>query len=352
MTRSQPRRRALVGSGVALAVLATGTGVLLTRLPADHTQAEAQAPTPPATTRVARTDLVQERKFSGTIAYGPEKGLTGRRPGTVTMLPDAGKVLERGASVYSVDARPVPLFYADTPLYRDLAAGMTDGADVLAVEQNLKALGFGGFGTPDKKFTEATAAAITKWQRKLGLTETGVVGMADVVISTGPIRVAAVVADQGDQGTVELMKYTGTARVVTVPVKDQDKSLIKVGTKLTLTASGRTTTGTVTALGSAGGGGPGGGQDAGVSATVVPDDPGAVGDAESVAATVTSQSRKGVLAVPVGALVALVEGGLAVEVVEGGGTRLVPVTTGLYASGKVEITGPGLAEGTTVVTTS
>jgi hypothetical protein len=56
-----------------------------------------------------------------------------------------------------------------------------------------------------------------------------------------------------------------------------------------------------------------------------------------------------VLAVPVGALVALSEGGYAVQLT---GNRLVAVETGMFAKGMVEVTGDGIAEGDEVVTTS
>ena len=61
------------------------------------------------------------------------------------------------------------------------------------------------------------------------------------------------------------------------------------------------------------------------------------------------ETREGVLAVPVGALVALSEGGYAVQVATEG---LVAVETGLFAKGLVEVTGDGVAEGIAVVTTS
>jgi hypothetical protein len=61
-----------------------------------------------------------------------------------------------------------------------------------------------------------------------------------------------------------------------------------------------------------------------------------------------SQARKGVLAVPVAALLALPEGGYGVEVVEGGTTRIVAVKTGMFAAGRVEVSGDGIAEGVTV----
>jgi multidrug efflux pump subunit AcrA (membrane-fusion protein) len=62
----------------------------------------------------------------------------------------------------------------------------------------------------------------------------------------------------------------------------------------------------------------------------------------------TAAERKNVLTVPIGALVALAEGGYGVEVVEGSTTHYIKVETGLFANGRVEITGDGLNEGMTV----
>jgi multidrug efflux pump subunit AcrA (membrane-fusion protein) len=68
----------------------------------------------------------------------------------------------------------------------------------------------------------------------------------------------------------------------------------------------------------------------------------------SVDVTFTAEERADVLAVPVAALVALREGGYGVEVVEGNRSRYVPVETGLFADGLVEISGAGIEEGMTV----
>jgi len=58
--------------------------------------------------------------------------------------------------------------------------------------------------------------------------------------------------------------------------------------------------------------------------------------------------RKDVLAVPVAALLAMVEGGFGVEIVDGDTTRIVAVRTGMFAGGRVEVSGEGIAEGMTV----
>jgi hypothetical protein len=58
-----------------------------------------------------------------------------------------------------------------------------------------------------------------------------------------------------------------------------------------------------------------------------------------------------VLAVPVGALLALKEGGYAVETVDANGQhRLVAVRLGVFSNGTVEVAGTGLRAGTKVVT--
>jgi len=71
-------------------------------------------------------------------------------------------------------------------------------------------------------------------------------------------------------------------------------------------------------------------------------------DDAPVTVNFTRSSATGVLAVPVRALLALAEGGYAVERVTGATTELVPVTLGAFADGYVQITG-NVAAGDTVV---
>jgi hypothetical protein len=70
-------------------------------------------------------------------------------------------------------------------------------------------------------------------------------------------------------------------------------------------------------------------------------------DQAPVQVAITVQEARHVLAVPISALLAQPGGGYAVEVVDGGGTRLVQVTTGLFddVAGRVQITGPRLRAG-------
>lgn len=341
---------------VAVAVLGTGSVVVLTRIAAGAANAAPPKAEAPKTTEVRKGTLADQQTITGALAYGAERPLAGRKPGTVTGLSDAGSVIERGQNVYSVDAKQVPLFYGYLPLYRDLQADMSNGPDVKIVEENLKELGFDDFGEPDEKFTVWTAAAIKKWQKALGVEQTGVLGTGDVVVQPGPIRVASVSAQLGSPGGGDLMKVTGTERLVTVQLEAAKLRVAKVGAKvdLEITGGGRTT-GTVVSIGKAsetGNQNPGGDGKPKSTVTITLDDPAAAGglDAVSVSVVFTTAKKEGVLVVPVGALLALAEGGYAVE--SATDRALIPVKTGLFAKGEVEVSGEGLVEGLKVVTTS
>jgi hypothetical protein len=71
-------------------------------------------------------------------------------------------------------------------------------------------------------------------------------------------------------------------------------------------------------------------------------------DAAPVDVDFISNKRADVLAVPVSALLALPKGGFGVQVVDAEGTRIVPVKTGMFAAGQVEISGQGVTEGAPV----
>jgi multidrug efflux pump subunit AcrA (membrane-fusion protein) len=72
-----------------------------------------------------------------------------------------------------------------------------------------------------------------------------------------------------------------------------------------------------------------------------------------VVVRIVTASRPNVLAVPVNALVALAEGGYALEVVgAGGATHYVGVQLGLFDSGWVELTSGDVHEGDRVVVPS
>ena len=68
-----------------------------------------------------------------------------------------------------------------------------------------------------------------------------------------------------------------------------------------------------------------------------------------VTVSVTAEIAENVLAAPIPSLLALLDGGYALEIIEPETTRLVPIETGVYSEGWVEVIGINLEPGISVV---
>ncbi|OMI39021.1 efflux RND transporter periplasmic adaptor subunit [Streptomyces sparsogenes] len=357
-----PRRKAR-GRGrkvVAVAVLvllAAGAATAATLGLGGHGSGDKVASDlPPSTAEVTRRTLQDTQSVDGQLGFGPTTTLSARRPGTVTEAPEAGDRITRGKALYEEDGRPVTLMYGSTPAYRPLKTG-TGGADVRQLEKNLSALGYTGF-TVDDEYTAATAEAVRAWQEDQGLAETGAVELGSVVFAPGAVRVDSVAARKGD--TVgpggKVLSYTGTEQAVTAELDPADQRLAKEGEDVEVVLPGdRSVKGTIKNVSTVIEPGNGQGEEAKTKVEVVVGFKDRTGRkaAEGYALAAvhvdfTSETRKDVLTVPVGALLALAEGGFGVEAVHGSTSEYVPVTTGLFADGWVEISGKGISEGTKV----
>ena len=280
--------------------------------------------------------------------------------GTVTALPEEGSIVERGESLYELDGRPSGvLMYGDRPAWRELAVGL-EGEDVRQLQENLLELGFGGDDlAASGTFDEATVAAVKAWQVSLGKPETGQIELGEIVFQPGAIRVANQSVKVGDTVTAGLEVLTGTSieRVVTLDLGADDQGLVTTGDKVDIDLpDGSRAAGTVKTVGTVAVAADAQSSPT-VEVTIVLDDSEASGtiDQAPVDVLITTLSREDVLVVPVNALLALLEGGYAVEVVGADGTTsLVGVETGLFQDGWVEIDVPsgGLAEGDQVVVPS
>jgi hypothetical protein len=274
--------------------------------------------------------------------------VTAGTDGTVTRLAEQGESVGRGDELYRVNEQPVTLLYGVVPMYRDLGPG-DSGADAEQLEANLESLDYEGF----------TGETVREWQADIGASETGTVSQANVVFLPAGGRVDALHVGVGDRvspGSL-VLDITGTEQVVSLEVDVNDRDRLGIDTEVTVVLpGGEEVPGTVSAT----------------AVVEIRSEPGeGFGDAEAeqvarveiildeqvpdelvgapVEVIVAIDERDDVLLVPVNALLALSEGGYGLEVVnDDGTTEIVPVTTGLFADGKVQIEGDDIAEGTVV----
>ncbi|MEU4481745.1 peptidoglycan-binding domain-containing protein [Micromonospora sp. NPDC023966] len=357
--RSRRRRRGRTSLVVASAVVVAAAAGVTAAVAAGGRDGGTAAggSLPPATAQVTRQTLVDAESFDGELGYGASHRAAPHTGGTVTWLAATGSQVTRGRPLFAVDDAEVVLLYGRLPAYRTLGPGMS-GDDVRQFERNLAALGYSGF-TADDEYTSATADAVRDWQEDLGLPETGRVELGRVVYAEGAVRVESHEAEPGDpaQPGQAVLSWTGTTRVVTVSLDVDDERLAKKGAKVTVSLpDGKEVAGTVAdtetviETGTDGGAGGQGDPETKIEVTVTAADPRALTGFDQASAKVafTAAERRDVLTVPVAALLALAEGGYGVQLVEGGATRIIAVQTGLFAAGRVEVSGAGLAEGATV----
>lgn len=347
MTGPQParvRRRWWLAGTAVVAVLGIAGALIAIGAPRsaadDVPDADADART--VVVSVERTDLAEQETFSGTIGFGAE--------------------IARGKPLFRVDDRPVVLFLGDTPFFRtlELASPRLHGNDVRVLAENLRALGYEvGRLTPapgvhgkhprDIQYTPALSAAVEKWQRTLRQEQTGVFDPASAVVLPEVVRVEAPVARLGDSADGDVLRVSSTHRSVRISVPVGQLSRTAVGDAARIAAGADEVAGTVAVIAQGESDGSGGAPPR--ILTIAPEDASALDavDAETVRVTFTFETRKDVLAVPVEALLALRGGGYGLEREDG---TLVGVTTGLFANGRVEVSGAGVEEGLRVVSAS
>ncbi|MES9606293.1 peptidoglycan-binding protein [Actinomadura sp. NPDC000929] len=336
-------RRVAVAGGAAAVVVVVGGALAWSR---DGGQAQG-AQVPLATAVVSRGDLVDTEKVDGKLTYADVRDVWIGASGVVTWAPEEGATVRRGETLLSVAGKPVTLMYGARPMYRALREGVS-GKDVRQLEENLRALGYGGM-TVDGEFTGATTAAVEEWQDDRGLAETGQVDPEQVVFSDGALRVREVKAPEGKriaQGQ-PVLTVAGTRRVVHVDLDADKQDLARKGARVSVELpGGASVKGTISEVGSVART-TGSGQDqkttVGVDISIGDAGTGRLDEAP-VSVELESERREGVLSVPVEALLALREGGFGVEVVDGS-RRLVPVRAGAFGGGRVEVAGDGLREG-------
>ncbi|MEU5993653.1 peptidoglycan-binding protein [Spirillospora sp. NPDC047418] len=333
-------RRIAVAGGVAVVVVVGGGSVLAWT--AGDGEATSAHGVRLGTAVVSRGDLVDTETVDGKLTYDDVREVWTGASGVVTWAPKQGATVKRGGTLLKVAGKPVTLMYGGSPMYRTLRDGMS-GKDVRQLEQNLRALGYGGM-TVDDEFTGATEAAVQDWQDDRGLAQSGTVDASQVVFLGGAVRVREVKAPEGKrvgQGQ-PVLAVAGTKRVVHVDLDADKQDLAKEGAEVSVELpGGKTVRGKIAEV-SGVAESTGSGQEkkttVGVDISIGGAETGRLDEAP-VSVELESERKKDVLSVPVEALLALREGGFGVEVVDETGRRLVPVEVGAFGGGRVEVTG-------------
>lgn len=269
------------------------------------------------------------------------------------MAASEGKTLTAGQALYELNDKPVTLLYGPVPMFREMKAG-DRGSDVLQLERGLRDLGYGANLYVDTRYGADTEAAVKRWQKSLNRDTTGRVGRGDVVFQPGPVKVVsadAALADQVGPDT-PVLTVASTKPVVRAQLDQTDGPLTARGTRVEVTLpSGKTVAGNVAGTVRPEETEGGGGAQEGITVEVVLDGgvKAASGEDTAVSASVkfVSEARKGVLAVPVEAVVALrgENGGYGLQVVRGASSTMVRVEAGMTADGLIEVSGPDVREG-------
>jgi len=375
MIRPPSRRRGWLVTSGGLAGAAASGAVVMVAVTGGAPAPAAPAAPPVTTARVARTNLVTTVLAAGTLGYAASRPVVNQLTGTYTQLPRPGRRIGAGGTLYSVDNLPVVLMIGRVPAWRPMLPGITNGPDVAELERNLIALGYatGLLTAPGNAWTVATTAAVERWQHAAGLPVTGQVDLGRVLFLPAPVRAGAPSVAPGDPAAPGQAPYqvTTATRVITVPLNPVNSPPVTLGERVrVILPSGLTSPGHIAAIGApapsaSGTGGtppaspspftafPGGSGPAATTVlTIRPAHPRRTGTASGVPVqvSVTTHAARGVLAVPVSALLALAGGGYGLEVVEPSGAhRLVGVRTGVFAGSQVQVSGPQIAAGTTVV---
>ena len=354
-------RRWVAGVAATLAVATCGVWFVLADDDATQAQVDGSA-AELATATVQTRDLVERETFDGSLGYDDERVLSGLASGTLTWIADEGSILRRGAVLYELNERPTVLMLGEVPVYRVLSSG-AEGKDVRQLQRNLLALGYtdGGDLEVTGGFDADTAEAVRDWQEDLGLDRTGVVELGDVVFTpSAPRRMGSHVLEPGSAvaSGAQVASTTATERVVTIDLATTDQDLVAEGDRVQVELpDGSTVGGRIAEIGRVA-------ETTTSAETGTESDPTVevriqlTGDVDialdeaPVDVDVETSRAEDVLAVPVQALLALAEGGYALEVVDGSATTLLGIETGDFADGYVEVSGEGLVEGLAVVTAS
>ena len=284
-----------------------------------------------------------DREEQAPTATTPTTTPADQDPRVLTGLLGVGAAATRGSVLYRIEDEPTVALIGPIPAWRPLEVGVDDGDDVRQLEENLAALGYGSGVTVDRQFTEGTAAAVERWEKALGRSD------PDAVVDVGEVLYLSREGDVLRHDAVVGQAVEPGDSLLTVGSVDQHLAAIIDADDAGAWVSGHTVELTWADGSKTGATVHGTSRDVtdGTVELVI-----ALGEADrerpsgsEADITIVDAERRGVLAVPVTAVVAAPDGSRAVRIpAVKGADRLQPIETGIVAGGWIEIVG-GLAAG-------
>ncbi|MCP4961958.1 MAG: peptidoglycan-binding protein [Actinomycetia bacterium] len=337
----------------AFAIAAVGAGAVATTglLSGDDPTAAAALQAEPSvsweTVTVRRGTLASEREFTATLSHGDSWTINTAAAGTITSGHETGTVVGFGEPLVRVDNQPVTLARGTMPMYRELYKVNTrhrdqngnrlklqTGFDVTQLQTFVTAAGFDADGNLeiDGQFGGYTEKAVEAWQESVGLPVTGRVDNSQLVFEPEPVRINTN-SRVGD--TFTSVEVTGADPQVLVDTSTRDRGALPVDTEVEIDfGNDATTTGVVTDQQQVTS------QDGSqVWRTTIAAEGNLPANTASATVTVTQVLADDVLLVPVTALLALSEGGFAIEIPTGTTTTLTRIEVGEVLDGTAEIDG-------------
>ena len=350
------RRTFLVSSVSVLAAGAAGAYVVAADAEPEPAGTTPNPTSGRATATVTTGDLASTREFRASITFGDPWSLAIAADGVVTASHAAGTVVRPGESLVRVNERPVVLAAGTMPLYRTLEKidtrrrdennqrlRLLEGPDVRQLQQLLADTGHDADGALelDGVFGSSTEKAVKAWQETVGLSATGRVDSGQLVFAVDAVRVATELRVGSQFAALDVTRAEATVQVDT---NNRDRSAISPDTPVQIVVPGAERIGgsatkqeqTVGADGSP------------IWRTTITPDADLPDGLTSATIEVVDVAAADATLVPASALLALAEGGFAVELVDGDTTRLIRVELIDVLDGRAAVRGD-VSPGDTVV---
>lgn len=161
---------ALIGAVVTLIAVAAVGKAIETPAP----------PTPTTPLYIVRNETIERsHSFVAQAEWPPAQTLRASGSGKITSVADLTKPLQAGDVLMTVNLRPVVLAVGSVPSFRSLTLD-AKGQDVVQLSRLMRSIGIRK-SRETSTFDAGLANDVKRWQKKLGLTPTGVVEAGDIV---------------------------------------------------------------------------------------------------------------------------------------------------------------------------